>query len=97
MGWDAFGLPAENAAIDRGAQPHAWTEGNIEQMRSQLGRMNLQLDWNRELRTCDPSYYKWTQWIFVQLYRHGFVEYRDSLVNWDPVDETVVANEQARI
>jgi isoleucyl-tRNA synthetase len=94
MGWDAFGLPAENAAIDKGIQPNSWTRSNINQMRDQLKSMDLQIDWERELFTCDPSYYKWTQWIFLQLYKNGLVEYRNSHVNWDPVDMTVVANEQ---
>ncbi|VDM03075.1 unnamed protein product [Schistocephalus solidus] len=94
MGWDAFGLPAENAAIDRSILPSVWTSDNINSMREQLTRdMLLSLDWTRELSTCDPSYYKWTQWLFIKLYKAGLAYRRLAIVNWDPVDQTVLANE----
>ncbi|WP_035149918.1 leucine--tRNA ligase [Calothrix sp. 336/3] len=94
MGWDAFGLPAENAAIDRGIAPSKWTYQNIEQMRSQLKRLGYSIDWEREVATCSPDYYKWTQWIFLQFFQAGLAYQKEAAVNWDPIDQTVVANEQ---
>ncbi|MEW5858287.1 MAG: leucine--tRNA ligase [Cyanobacteriota bacterium] len=94
MGWDAFGLPAENAAIDRGIAPGKWTYQNIAQMRRQLQQLGLSIDWNREVATCSPDYYKWTQWIFLQFLKAGLAYQREAAVNWDPIDQTVLANEQ---
>ena len=94
MGWDAFGLPAENAAIDRGVPPAKWTNQNIAQMRQQLKRLGLSIDWDCELATCAPDYYKWTQWIFLQFLQAGLAYQREAAVNWDPIDQTVLANEQ---
>ena len=94
MGWDAFGLPAENAALDRGENPRDWTVKNIAQMKSQMKALGLDFDWNAEVSTCDPSYYKWTQWIFTKLYDAGLAYQKESYVNYDPVDKTVLANEQ---
>ncbi|MGH8146572.1 MAG: leucine--tRNA ligase [Rhodanobacteraceae bacterium] len=94
MGWDAFGLPAENAAIARGIPPAKWTRQNIEHMRGQLKAMGFAIDWSREFATCDPSYYVHEQRMFVRLFKQGLVYQKNSVVNWDPVDQTVLANEQ---
>ena len=94
MGWDAFGLPAENAARERGVHPARWTAENIAAMRAELQRMGLSLDWSREIATCDPSYYGHQQKLFLDFLRAGLVERKESSVNWDPVDQTVLANEQ---
>lgn len=94
MGWDAFGLPAENAAIERGLHPKEWTYNNISTMKEQLKNLCCAFDWEREVTTCDPSYYKWTQYIFLKMYESGLVYQREASVNWDPVDQTVLADEQ---
>ena len=94
MGWDAFGLPAENAAIQNKVDPQSWTEQNIQSMKSQLERLGFSYDWSKEVKTCDPNYFKWEQEIFTKLQQNGLVYRKKSLVNWDPVDETVLANEQ---
>ena len=94
MGWDAFGMPAENAAIKRNIPPAKWTYENIDYMRGQLKRLGYAYDWNREITTCDPEYYKWEQWLFIRLFEKGMVYRKNSIVNWDPVDQTVLANEQ---
>uniref|UniRef100_A0A6I8NGT6 leucine--tRNA ligase n=1 Tax=Ornithorhynchus anatinus TaxID=9258 RepID=A0A6I8NGT6_ORNAN len=94
MGWDAFGLPAENAAIERGLHPENWTQSNIKHMREQLNRIGLCFNWDREITTCLPDYYKWTQYLFIKLYEAGLAYQKEALVNWDPVDQTVLANEQ---
>ncbi len=94
MGWDAFGLPAENAAIQNNTAPAKWTNKNIENMRSQLKQLGLSIDWNRELSTCDVNYYRWEQWLFIKLYEKGLIFKKTAMVNWDPIDKTVLANEQ---
>jgi len=94
MGWDAFGLPAENAAIQKKVAPAAWTKSNIAEMRRQLQRLGFAYDWDRELATCTPEYYRWEQWFFTRLYEKGLVYKKMATVNWDPVDQTVLANEQ---
>ena len=94
MGWDAFGLPAENAAIKNNTAPGNWTYQNIDYMRNQLKSLGFGYDWNRELATCKPDYYRWEQWFFTKLYEKGLVYKKNASVNWDPVDQTVLANEQ---
>jgi leucyl-tRNA synthetase len=94
MGWDAFGLPAENAAIANKTAPAAWTYSNIEHMKAQLKQLGLGVDWNREISTCKPEYYKWEQWLFTELFKKGLIYKKTATVNWDPVDGTVLANEQ---
>ena len=94
MGWDAFGLPAENAAIKNKVPPANWTHQNIDYMRGQLQRLGFGYDWSRELATCDPEYYHWEQWFFTKLLEKGLVYKKNAVVNWDPVDQTVLANEQ---
>jgi leucyl-tRNA synthetase len=93
-GWDAFGLPAENAAIKNKAHPATWTYENIKHMRSQLKQLGFAYDWQREMATCHPKYYKWEQWLFIKMLEKGLVYQKNSMVNWDPVDKTVLANEQ---
>jgi leucyl-tRNA synthetase len=94
MGWDAFGLPAENAAIDKKVAPAEWTYGNIADMKSQMQPLGLAFDWSREVATCTPGYYKWNQWMFLKMLEKGIAYRRTQVVNWDPVDQTVLANEQ---
>ena len=94
MGWDAFGMPAENAAIQNNVPPAKWTYANIEYMKGQLNRLGFAIDWSRELATCKPDYYRWEQWLFTRLYEKGLIYKRFGTVNWDPIDQTVLANEQ---
>ena len=94
MGWDAFGLPAENAALKNGVPPAKWTYENIAYMKGQMQAMGLAIDWSREVATCDPSYYKWNQWLFLKMLEKGIAYRKTQVVNWDPVDQTVLANEQ---
>ena len=94
MGWDAFGLPAENAAMKNKVPPAKWTYDNIAHMKGQMQAMGLAIDWSREVATCSPEYYKWNQWLFLKMLEAGIAERRTQVVNWDPVDQTVLANEQ---
>src|SRR3989338_2654275 len=94
IGFDAFGLPAENAAIKNKLNPRTWTEENIEYMKEQIRSMGTSFDWSRKVITCDPTYYKWTQWLFLQLFKKGLVYRKETAVNWCPKDKTVLANEQ---
>ena len=94
MGWDAFGLPAENAAMANNVPPAAWTYSNIEYMKQQLKSLGLGVDWSREVTTCKPDYYRWEQWLFTRLFKKGVIYKKTAVVNWDPVDNTVLANEQ---
>ncbi|MBC7206589.1 MAG: class I tRNA ligase family protein, partial [Methyloversatilis sp.] len=94
MGWDAFGLPAENAAIKNAVPPAKWTYDNIDYMRQQLKALGFAIDWSRELATCQPSYYRWNQWLFLRMLEKGIAYKKTQVVNWDPVDQTVLANEQ---
>ncbi len=94
MGWDAFGLPAENAALKNGVPPAKWTHENIAYMKKQMQAMGLAIDWSREVATCEPTYYKWNQWLFLKMLEKGIAYRKTQVVNWDPVDQTVLANEQ---
>ena len=94
IGWDSFGLPAENAAIERGVNPRVWTYDNIAEQKANFRRYGLSFDWSRVLHTSDPKYYQWNQWLFLKLYEKGLAYRKESWVNWDPIDQTVLANEQ---
>ena len=94
MGWDAFGLPAENAAMKNGVAPAKWTRENIATMKAQMQAIGLAIDWSREFATCDPAYYRWNQWLFLRMLEKGIAYLKTGVVNWDPVDQTVLANEQ---
>lgn len=94
MGWDAFGLPAENAALKNKLAPSEWTQNNIDHMRVSFKQLGFAYDWHREFATCEPSYYRWEQWFFIRLFKKGLVYKKNAIVNWDPVDQTVLANEQ---
>jgi len=94
MGWDAFGLPAENAAMANGVAPAKWTRDNIAYMKRQLQALGFALDWEREFATCDPAYYRWNQWLFLRMREKGIAYKKTGVVNWDPIDQTVLANEQ---
>jgi len=94
MGWDAFGMPAENAAMNNNVAPAKWTYSNIDYMRTQLKSLGLAIDWSREVTTCKPDYYRWEQWLFTKLFEKGVIYRKNGTVNWDPVDQTVLANEQ---
>ncbi|MGB3597382.1 MAG: leucine--tRNA ligase, partial [Pseudomonas neustonica] len=94
MGWDAFGMPAENAAMNNKVAPAEWTYSNIDYMRTQLKSLGLAIDWSREVTTCKPDYYRWEQWLFTKLFEKGVIYRKNGTVNWDPVDQTVLANEQ---
>nr|XP_046255612.1 probable leucine--tRNA ligase, mitochondrial [Scatophagus argus] len=94
MGWDAFGLPAENAAIERGLDPEEWTKHNVQSMREQLDSLSLCFNWDREVTTCLPDYYRWTQYLFIKLFEAGLAYQKEAVVNWDPIDQTVLADEQ---
>src|SRR5260221_9725975 len=94
MGWDAFGLPAENAAIDNNVPPAQWTRANIADMKAQMQPLGLAFDWQREVSSCDPAYYRWNQWFFLKMLEKGIAYKKTQIVNWDPVDQTVLANEQ---
>jgi leucyl-tRNA synthetase len=94
MGWDAFGLPAENAAMANGVPPAKWTHDNIAYMKGQLKSLGLAIDWDREVTTCTPEYYRWNQWLFLRMLEKGIAYKKTGTVNWDPIDQTVLANEQ---
>src|SRR4029077_18420520 len=94
MGWEAFGLPAENAAISNGVPPAKWTRENIAHMRAQFKSLGFAIDWSREIATCDPGYYRWNQWLFLRMLERGIAYRKTGIVNWDPLDQTVLANEQ---
>ncbi|MES2259909.1 MAG: class I tRNA ligase family protein, partial [Pseudomonadota bacterium] len=94
MGWDAFGMPAENAAMANNVPPAQWTYSNIAHMREQMESMGLAIDWSREMTACKPEYYKWNQWMFLKMLEKGIIYKKTGTVNWDPIDQTVLANEQ---